>query len=50
VAFACTLPIPDLHAAVEAATPLGDIRAERFPGYLRRHHERMERFRACFFS
>jgi 2-polyprenyl-6-methoxyphenol hydroxylase-like FAD-dependent oxidoreductase len=44
MAFARTLPIPDLHEAVDDAASLGDIRVERFPGHLRRHYERMERF------
>jgi 2-polyprenyl-6-methoxyphenol hydroxylase-like FAD-dependent oxidoreductase len=42
--FARSLPVSDLYEAVDDATALGEIRVERFPGHLRRHYERMERF------
>ncbi|HEX6013166.1 MAG TPA: FAD-dependent monooxygenase [Geminicoccaceae bacterium] len=42
-AFARSLPVPDVHAAIVAGEPLSGIANHRFPGSLRRRYERLER-------
>ncbi|MGV2187385.1 FAD-dependent oxidoreductase [Rhizobium rhizogenes] len=39
-----SLPIPDLHQAVEGARRLAPLRRYRMPGGLRRHYEKMTRW------
>ncbi|HEX3788508.1 MAG TPA: FAD-dependent oxidoreductase [Pseudonocardiaceae bacterium] len=41
VAFAATLPVPDVHQIVRSAQPLDDPVPHRFRGSLRRHYERL---------
>jgi 2-polyprenyl-6-methoxyphenol hydroxylase-like FAD-dependent oxidoreductase len=46
LAFARSLPVPDIHQIISRAEPLSDIVAHRFPSSLRRHYEKMTRFPA----
>jgi 2-polyprenyl-6-methoxyphenol hydroxylase-like FAD-dependent oxidoreductase len=43
-AFAKALPVPDLHEAIQGATPLSPIALHKFPSNWRRHYERMPAF------
>lgn len=42
--FARSLPILDLYEALRDAEPLTPVALFKFPGHLRRHYERMQRF------
>jgi len=42
--FARSLPVPDVHAALRGARPLGDAQGFGFPATWRRHYEQLERF------
>ena len=42
--YARSLPVPDVHAAIATARPLGPIVAHAFPGSQRRHYEQLSRF------
>jgi 2-polyprenyl-6-methoxyphenol hydroxylase-like FAD-dependent oxidoreductase len=44
VAYAGSLPTPDIHDIVARAEPLTDFVTYRFPANLRRRYERLERF------
>ena len=44
LAFAASLPVPDIHAAVKDAEPLDDPVTFRYPASLRRRYERLTRF------
>ena len=44
MAYAKSLPVPDLYDAISIATPVSDIVPFRSPVSLRRHYDRMERF------
>ena len=46
LAFARSIAPPHVFAAIDAASPLDDIRAHRFPANLRRRYERLRRFPA----
>jgi len=41
LAFARSLPVPDLHDVIAASEPLTPVATYRFPASLRRHYERM---------
>lgn len=40
-AWAATLPVPDLHDALEGAEPVEPLHQARFPANVRRHYERL---------
>lgn len=42
--YARSLPVPDIHRVIAAATPLESISLYSFPANLRRHYERLETF------
>ena len=42
--FAARLPVPDIHRALRAATPVGTPVRFRYPQAVRRHFERLPRF------
>ena len=42
--FASSIAPPDVLAAIQAAEPLTEIAAYRYPSYLRRHYQRLRRF------
>lgn len=42
--FTRGLPVPDLYEALRDAEPLTPVTLFKFPGHLRRHYERMDRF------
>lgn len=44
MAFARSLPVPDLHHLLSKLEPLSDIRLHKFPANLRRHYEKLTRF------
>jgi 2-polyprenyl-6-methoxyphenol hydroxylase-like FAD-dependent oxidoreductase len=44
VAFAATLPVPDVFAVISDAEPLGDVLPARHPASVRRRYERLRRF------
>lgn len=44
LAFARSLPAPDVYALLTKLEPLSDITPYKFPGSLRRHYEQLERF------
>lgn len=44
LAFAQSLPAPDLYNLIAQAEPLSDITGYKFPASLRRHYERLRRF------
>jgi len=44
MAFAKSLPVPDLHEALRGAEPLGEPVRYGFPAGLRRHYEKLRRF------
>ncbi|HWI64383.1 MAG TPA: FAD-dependent oxidoreductase [Symbiobacteriaceae bacterium] len=44
LAYAKSLPVPDLYDAIAAAEPISEIVPFRSPVSLRRHYDRMERF------
>ncbi|MEZ4864248.1 MAG: hypothetical protein R3C14_23245 [Caldilineaceae bacterium] len=44
MAFAQSLPVPDLHIMLQRLEPLSDIIPHKFPGSLRRHYEGLKRF------
>ena len=44
IAFANTLPAPDIHAVVTSAEPLTDPVPFKFPQSTRRHYEQVDRF------
>jgi 2-polyprenyl-6-methoxyphenol hydroxylase-like FAD-dependent oxidoreductase len=46
LAYAKTLPVPEIHEAVRDAEPLDDVRAYQFPATQWRHYERLTRFPA----
>jgi 2-polyprenyl-6-methoxyphenol hydroxylase-like FAD-dependent oxidoreductase len=46
LAYAATVAPPDVFAAVQAAEPLGEIVAHRYPSDLRRRYERLRHFPA----
>jgi 2-polyprenyl-6-methoxyphenol hydroxylase-like FAD-dependent oxidoreductase len=46
LAFARSLPVPDVHQAIRAAEPLSGIAGFRFAGSLRRSYEQLARFPA----
>ncbi|WTW99060.1 FAD-binding monooxygenase [Streptomycetaceae bacterium NBC_01309] len=43
LAFARSLPVPDVHQQIHGAEPLGDPVAFTFPASVRRHYERLRR-------
>jgi 2-polyprenyl-6-methoxyphenol hydroxylase-like FAD-dependent oxidoreductase len=44
LAFAKSLPVPDMHEALRDAEPLGEVVRYGFPAGLRRHYEKLNRF------
>jgi 2-polyprenyl-6-methoxyphenol hydroxylase-like FAD-dependent oxidoreductase len=44
MAFAKSLPVPDIYEALRSAEPLGEIVRYGFPAGLRRHYEKLNRF------
>jgi 2-polyprenyl-6-methoxyphenol hydroxylase-like FAD-dependent oxidoreductase len=44
LAYARTVPVPEIYEAVRGAEPLDEIRAYRFPASRWRHYERLTRF------
>ena len=44
MAFAKSLPAPDVYHIIATSTPLSDIVSYKFPASLRRHYERLEDF------
>jgi 2-polyprenyl-6-methoxyphenol hydroxylase-like FAD-dependent oxidoreductase len=44
LAFAKSLPVPDIYEALRDAEPLGEVVRYGFPAGLRRHYERLTRF------
>ncbi|MCE7989041.1 MAG: FAD-binding monooxygenase [Caldilinea sp. CFX5] len=44
MAFAQSLPAPDLHNMLQRLEPISDIIPHKFPGSLRRHYEGLKRF------
>lgn len=48
LAFAKTLPIPDLYEAIESAEPLDQAVLYRFPGSVRHRYDKLRRFPAGF--
>ncbi|MBE1487558.1 FAD-dependent oxidoreductase [Plantactinospora soyae] len=44
LAYARTVPVPEIHHALRTAEPLDEIRAYQFPTSLWRHYERLTRF------
>lgn len=48
LAFARSLPAPDIYNIISQAEPIADIIAHKFPSSLRRHYEKMGRFPAGY--
>ncbi|MBF9254224.1 FAD-binding monooxygenase [Pontibacter sp. 172403-2] len=44
IAFAKSLPAPDVHTIITTSTPLSDIVSYKFPASLRRHYEKLDDF------
>lgn len=44
IAFAKSLPAPDVYNIITTCKPLSDIISYRFPASLRRHYEKLEKF------
>jgi len=50
LAFARSLPLPDLYAAIQDAEPVTPIAIHKFPANRRRHYERLSRFPERFIA
>lgn len=44
LAFAKTLPAPDIYEAIRHAEPLGEVIPAKYPASMRRHYEKLTRF------